>query len=82
MPEVTFHNTIARKQRIIIHNNEALSLVSFSESNPKKITDWRRQGDKPILWDPQAWRIIEKLEWKLILNDDNSVRSVIAKKLE
>ena len=36
---IVYPNKIPVEKRIILHNNKALSLVSFHEPDPQKITD-------------------------------------------
>ena len=75
---VVYPNKIPVEKRIILHNNKALSLVSFHESEPKKINDWIRRGNHPVLWDPRSWAMIEHTKWKIETDEEDSIESVTA----
>jgi hypothetical protein len=66
-------NKITKKKRIILHNNEALQLVSFHTDDPKEVKEWSRQGKKPILFDSRSWDVIQDKKWKMIVDDDSIV---------
>lgn len=75
---IVYPNKIPLEKRIILHNNKALSLISFQESDPQKISDWVRRGTHPVLWDPRSWKLVEHTKWKIEKDDEDSIESVTA----
>jgi len=65
-----YKNSIQPNKRIILHHNEALQLVSFSETDPKYIKEWRREGKTPILFDARSWELIQDTKWKLVMENE------------
>ena len=73
-----YPNKIPIKKRIILHNNKALSLISFSESDPKKVKDWVQRGKAPVLWDPESWKLVQHTKWKIEKDSEGSIEHVEA----
>jgi hypothetical protein len=75
---IVYPNKIPLEQRIILHDGKALSLISFQESDPKKINDWVRRGNHPVLWDPRSWKLVEHTKWKIERDEEDSIEHVEA----
>jgi hypothetical protein len=69
-------NKIPFKKRIIVHENEAINLVSFHFENPEDTTDWLKIGNKPIMFCEKTWDDISQLKFKIIQCDKGTVESI------
>lgn len=78
MSTIIHKNLIPKDKRIILHDNKALNLISFHTTDPTTINDWVQRGKRPILWDPESWKLVQHTKWKLHTDKDSSVISVEA----
>ena len=73
-----YPNKIPVDKRIILHKNKALTIVSFDEADPTKISDWFQRGDAPVLWDPKSWALVEHTKWKIERDEEGGIEHVEA----